>query len=112
MYFMKYVDTINTSHGGEDTHMYSTAGTKFKTLCMQNKLKLLDASVRHLGTDINYIVLENMYNEMKEHIDFYFNTPVTNIEIIDNNYRIYYKRYLYGLQQMYCVSWKKRKQMD
>ena len=60
---MKYVDTINTSHGGEDTHMYSTAGTKFKTLCMQNKLKLLDASVRHLGTDINYIVLENMYNE-------------------------------------------------
>lgn len=55
---MKYVDTINTSHGGEDTHMYSTAGTKFKTLCMQNKLKLLDASVRHLGTDINYIVLE------------------------------------------------------
>ena len=88
---MKYVDTINTSHGGEDTHMYSTAGTKFKTLCMQNKLKLLDASVRHLGTDINYIVLENMYDEMKEHIDFYFNTPVTNIEIIDNNYRIYYK---------------------
>ena len=73
--------------------MYSTAGTKFKTLCMQNKLKLLDASVRHLGTDINYIVLENMYNEMKEHIDFYFNTPVTNIEIIDNNYRIYYKEY-------------------
>ena len=79
---MKYVDTINTSHGGEETHMYSTAGTKFKTLCMQNKLKLLDASVRHLGTDINYIVLENMYNEMKDHIDFYFNTPVSNIEAV------------------------------
>ena len=45
---MKYVDTINTSHGGEETHMYSTAGTKFKTLCMQNKLKILDASVRHM----------------------------------------------------------------
>ena len=39
--------------------MFSTAGTKFKKLCMQNKLNLLDASVRHLGTDINYIVLEN-----------------------------------------------------
>ena len=80
---MKYVDTINTSHGGEETHMYSTAGTKFKTLCMQNKLKLLDASVRHLGTDINYIVLKNMYDEMKDHIDFYFNTPVSDIEVID-----------------------------
>ena len=88
---MRYVDEINVAYGGQDTKMYSTAGTKFKKLCMQNKLKLLDASVRHLGTDINYIVLENMYDEMKEHIDFYFNTPVTNIEIIDNNYRIYYK---------------------
>ena len=88
---MKYVDTINTSHGGKETHMYSTAGTKFKTLCMQNKLKLLDASVRHLGTDINYVVLENMYNEMKDHIDFYFNTPVSNIEVIDGGYRVFYK---------------------
>ena len=88
---MKYVDTINTLHGGEETHMYSTAGTKFKTLCMQNKLKLLDASVRHLGTDINYVVLENMYNEMKDHIDFYFNTPVSNIEVIDGGYRVFYK---------------------
>ena len=88
---MKYVDTINTSHGGEETDMYSTAGTKFKTLCMQNKLKLLDASVRHLGTDINYVVLENMYNEMKDHIDFYFNTPVSNIEVIDGGYRVFYK---------------------
>ena len=88
---MKYVYTINTSHGGEETHMYSTAGTKFKTLCMQNKLKLLDASVRHLGTDINYVVLENMYNEMKDHIDFYFNTPVSNIEVIDGGYRVFYK---------------------
>ena len=81
---MKYVDTINTSHGGEETHMYSTAGTKFKTLCMQNKLKLLDASVRHLGTDINYVVLENMYNEMKDHIDFYFNSIRTSTWIVTN----------------------------
>ena len=87
---MKYVDEINMSHGGEGTKMYSTAGTKFKKLCMQNKLKLLDASVRHLGTDINYVVLENLYNEMKDHMDFYFNTPVTSLEIIDGSYRVHY----------------------
>ena len=50
---MKYVDEINMEHGGEGTRLFSTAGTKFKKICMQNKLKLLDASVRHLGTDIN-----------------------------------------------------------
>ena len=63
--------------------MYSTAGHKFKKLCMQNKLKLLDASVRHLGTDINYVVLENLYAKLKEKVDFYFNTPVDHLEMID-----------------------------
>ncbi len=87
---MKYVDSINTSHGGEKTKMYSTAGTKFKKLCMQNKLKLLDASVRHLGTDINYIVLEELYSEMKDHISFFFDTPVTHMEILEDSFRVYY----------------------
>ena len=50
---MKYVDEINLTHGGEGTRLYSTAGTKFKKICMQNGLNLLNASVRHLGTDIN-----------------------------------------------------------
>ena len=86
---MEYVDKINMSHGGEGTKMYSTAGTNLKKLCLQNKLKLLDASVRHLGTDINYIVLENLYNEMKDHMDFFFDTPIEKIEVLDNgDYRV------------------------
>lgn len=86
---MKYVDEINVSHGGEGTKMYSTAGTKFKKLCIQNKLRLLDASVRHLGTDINYVVLENIYAELKDKVDFHFNSPVQKIEVIDGGYRIH-----------------------
>ena len=85
---MRYVDEINMRYGGEGTKLYSTAGSKFKKLCMQNDLHLLDASVRHLGTDINYIVLENLYNEMKEHIDFHFNTPVESISVIDDGYTV------------------------
>ncbi len=85
---MKYVDEINMSHGGEGTKLYSTAGTDIKKLCLQNKLSLLDASVRHLGTDINYIVLKNLYAELKDKADFYFDTSVDNIEIIDNKYTI------------------------
>lgn len=85
---MKYVDEINLAHGGEGTKLYSTAGTKFKKLCIQNKLKLLNASVRHLGTDINYVVLENLYNELKNKVEFHFNTPVEKIEVLENGYRI------------------------
>ena len=82
---MKYVDEINMSHGGENTRMFSTAGSEFKKICMQNKLQLLDASVRHLGTDINYIVLGNLFEEMKDHIDFHFMTPVRRIETVDDS---------------------------
>ena len=88
---MEYVDEINIKHGGEGTKMYSTAGTQFKKLCLQNKLKLLDASVRHLGTDVNYIVLGNIYNELKEKMDFYFNTPVSKIEALEKGYKVFYK---------------------
>ena len=69
---MNYVDEINCTYGGKDTKLYSTANTKIKKLCLQNDLHLLDASVRHLGTDINYIVLENLYNLLKEKVTFYF----------------------------------------
>ncbi len=88
---MKYVDQINVSHGGEGTRMYSTAGTNFKKICMQNKLKLLDASVRHLGTDINAVVLQNLYDELKDHVDFYFHTPVRRVECLKDGFRVYYK---------------------
>ncbi len=77
---MNYVDEINMAYGGEGTKMYSTAGSNFKKLCLQNKLNLLNASVRHLGTDINYVVLENLYAELKDHVDFYFDTPVEDVE--------------------------------
>lgn len=83
---MEYVDTINMSHGGEGTKKYSTSGTGLKKLCMQNKLKLLDASVRHLGTDVNYVVLGNIYNEMKDSVDFFFNSPVRSINIENDEY--------------------------
>ena len=88
MELMLYVDEINTSHGGAGTKLYSTAGTALKKLCLQNKLKLLDASVRHLGTDINYIVLENLYAELKDRADFYFRTPVERVEITEEGYRV------------------------
>ena len=76
---MKYVDEINLAFGGEGTKMYSTAGSEFKTLCVQNKLQLLDASVRHLGTDINYVVLENLFAELEKKVTFFFDMPVDNL---------------------------------
>ena len=81
---MHYVDDINMAYGGEGTKLYSTTNSKFKKLCLQNKLNLLDASVRHLGTDKNYIVLSNLYNELKDKVDFYCRY-VDDIRLIDKD---------------------------
>ncbi len=85
---MRYVDEINMRYGGEGTKLYSTTGTKFKKICIQNNLHLLDASVRHLGTDINYVVLENLYDYLKDKVEFYFDTPVDSVKAIDGGYEI------------------------
>ena len=85
---MHYVDEINLRHGGAGTKLYSTAGTRFKTVCIQNDLHLLDASVRHLGTDINYVVLENIYAYLQDKVQFFFNTPVQTVKVLESGYEV------------------------
>jgi len=85
---MHYVDDINLRYGGQGTKLYSTAGTRFKTVCIQNDLHLLDASVRHLGTDINYVVLENLYAELKDKVEFFFDTPVITVAAVEGGYEV------------------------
>ena len=86
---MHYVDEINMSHGGEGTKLYSTANSEFKKICIQNGLHLLDASVRHLGTDKNYVVLQNIYAELKNKVDIHFYTTAEKVEIIDGKYLVH-----------------------
>ena len=78
---MHYVDSINMQYGGEGTKLYSTAGSAFKRICIQHKLNLLDASVRHLGTDINYIVLQNLFAYLSEKVTFCFDTMVDDLTV-------------------------------
>ncbi len=98
---MHYVDEINMSHGGEGTKLYTTAGTRFKTVCIQHDLHLLDASVRHLGTDINYVVLENIYAHLEDKVEFYFDTPVESVSVLDSGYEIKCKNSTYTCKE--CI---------
>ena len=85
---MRYVDELNVRFGGQDTRLYTTAGSKFKKLCLQNDLHLLDASVRHLGTDINYVVLSNLYEHLNKRAEFHFASPVESVKVLDGGYEI------------------------
>ena len=81
---MKYVDEINCRYGGSVTKLYSTANSDIKRKCLQNGLHLLDAQVRHLGTDINYEVLGNIYAELSKKVEFKFTTEVRSISVNDD----------------------------
>ena len=98
---MNYVDQINLNHGGKGTRLYSTANTQIKRMCLENGLHLLDAQVRHLGTDINYVVLANLYNEMKDRIDFFFSTAITGVSRIADGYEVHVGEQVYKCRN--CV---------
>ena len=85
---MKYVDDVNMAYGGEGARIFSTAGTKIKKLCIQNKMKLLDASVRHLGTDLNFRVLKNLFEYLKDTVTFRFDTAVEDVEVAPGGYTV------------------------
>ena len=85
---MRYVDEINMAYGGEGTKLYTTANSHIKKLCLENKLHLLEASVRHLGTDKNYVVLQNLFALLRDKVDFYFRTPVTRVEKREDGFAI------------------------
>ena len=80
---MEYVDSINVENGGSSTKLYQNDNSEIKKICMQHGLKLLDAKVRHLGTDINFVVMNNIYNLLKDKMEIKFNTTCN--DIIDQN---------------------------
>ena len=61
MELMEYVDEVLTSFGGADAKLYSTENSELKTKALQHDLHLLDAKVRHLGTDRNRQILHRLY---------------------------------------------------
>ncbi|MDD6298904.1 NAD(P)/FAD-dependent oxidoreductase [Hornefia butyriciproducens] len=80
MELMEYVDEVLCSMGGEDARLYSTASTDLKTECLKYDLHLLEARVRHLGTDRNVRILGKIYDYIRDRVDMKFYTVVDSID--------------------------------
>ena len=85
---MNYVDEVLCSMGGADAKLYSTANSDLKGKALQYDLHLLDAKVRHLGTDRNLVILGNVYNHLKDKVEMLFDTEVSNVEKIEDSYEV------------------------
>lgn len=78
---IRYVDEINLKHGApiEITDPYTKEVLDIERRGIAVGLKLLRSEVRHLGTEINLKVLQSIYEEMKNHVDYLFSTTVEEI---------------------------------
>ena len=86
MEMMEYVDSVLCGFGGDQAKLYSTGDSDLKTKALQHNLYLLDAKVRHLGTDRNMAILRQIYEYTKERIDILFRTAVTQVERLENGH--------------------------
>lgn len=86
MGLMEYVDEVLCSMGGAEAKLYSTGNSDLKRIALQHNLHLLDAKVRHLGTDRNVRILENIFDYSKDNVDILFHTQASAVEQTGNGF--------------------------
>ena len=82
-----YVDEINLGFGAP-SESYSTHNSGLSRLALSSDLHLLHARVRHLGTENNLKILEQLYEYLKTKITMRFNAPVTAIHCQRDSFQL------------------------
>ena len=90
MDLINYVDTINMKYGATDK-TFSTDSPEAQALsreALKYDLHLLQAKVKHLGTERNLDILRNIYEDLKNKIEYRFNTAIESIDRDGEGYRL------------------------
>lgn len=87
MELIEYVDKLNCRHGAPGEY-FSTKNSTIGVQALKHDLHLLNARVRHLGTENNLIIMENIYAFLKDKIDIRCNTAVRGIERCGSGFRL------------------------
>ncbi len=81
MSLIRYVDGINVSFGAtkEKFSTDSAEAKKLEKLALEHDLHLLQAEVKHLGTDRNFEVIARLYEDLSKKAEVVCNTKVDKI---------------------------------
>lgn len=101
---MYYVDEVLCKMGGADAKLYSTANSELKSKALQYDLHLLDAKVRHLGTDRNLVILQNIFEYLNDKIDMIFNTEVFEISKVDSKFVVHTQKDTYTAKDLVVAT--------
>ena len=105
MELMEYVDSVLMEFdGGDDLELYSTDKNDLKTKCLRHDLHLLSAKVRHFGTDRNKLILQRIYDYVKDTIDFEFSTMVNEVSYEDGKYIIHTDNEVYSADDLVLAA--------
>ncbi len=90
MELIEYVDSVNVAHGAT-TECFSTSTPEARELqrrALAYDLHLLQARCKHLGTENNLRILTNIYEGLKDKLEFRFNTEAVSIAQDGEGYRV------------------------
>lgn len=82
-----HVDQINLKFGAPSEY-FSTHNSTIGKQALKHDLHLLDAKVRHLGTENNLKILENIYDFLKSRITMLFSSHVSSIAKTGNGFAL------------------------
>lgn len=82
-----HVDQINLKFGAPAEY-FSTQNSTIGKQALKHDLHLLDAKVRHLGTENNLKILENIFDFLKTRITMLFNSHVSSIARTDSGFAL------------------------
>lgn len=108
---MNYVDLTNKmfledkSTSIPDIYDSKNISDDIRLGCLRNGIHILQSKIRHLGTDLNYKILVNMYEYLKDKVTFMFNTVADTVEYDNscfniNIYNNYEDKYI---SSKYCI---------
>lgn len=83
---IKYVDSINLKHGAtaQKTDPTTEKVKEIEKAGMGHGLKLLRSEVRHLGTEQNLMILQSIYEYLKDKVDMVYKTACDDIIVEDD----------------------------
>ncbi|SCM81637.1 FAD dependent pyridine nucleotide-disulfide oxidoreductase family protein [uncultured Sporomusa sp.] len=82
-----YVDQINIKYGAPSEY-FSTQNSSLGKEALRYDLHLLDAKVRHLGTENNLKILQSIYDYLKETITMLFGVTVDSIKKVGRTFTL------------------------
>lgn len=101
---MEYVDKAMVSFDKGESKLYETTSTNLKTLCLKNNLHLLDAKVRHFGTDRNQEILKKIYAYTKDSVSYMFNTIAREIDYENGKYLVHTDKGIFTCDNLVLAS--------